>query len=714
MKVPETVADPRNIENAGKRILTSQNTLNVDKSDYLLDESWVSQAFLINDIILNDPDDIANRYFSSATFKFTDTKMGGNLCVNPRPQFTRYCDIRSKGRFGKTRIDVGLGTIGGNFGMGRYYSESIDDSSQNIYLRFGVPQFNSLFSYVSKAFDPQMASLARTGRTTGFFYDAAKMVGTIAGVALFPIIALTVAAGRTLHFLFSSNSSKFYTLKPTMHVYWATVTNLVNLLAINRGIYPKVENDGGVLNTLINKLLPNDKPIDKLTRPYLLDSDQLDEIHRLFPDVFSSSRFFDIFAMANRAQRMSNNIIADEVDGVNKEISSDYTGYLKRNLTGNGTHPTHITNNSGNLTLAAKLDHAFKFSRYFASPETGSTLTESDPRTILDEKDENDKPIKRDPGTFQKFFEYFDADLRDGSQFAVFKVDATGSVSESFSNSVAESDLSQKLNGMSSQARQARFVFAEGNIVGDTVKAAVGAVADVGAGLLAGVTFDFSTFVLGLAGTGYIDIPKYWQSSSANLPRSNYTIQLISPYGNAMSQIQNIYIPLAMLLAGALPLSTGKQSYTSPFICELYDRGRSQVKLGMIESLSITRGTPHLPFNTLGNPMGVDVSFSIVDLSSIMHMPVSSGGITDLNVGIDGDNILSDYLAVLAGQDLYSQMYALPRARLRIAKTISSLNKLTSPAYWASLTHDSLPFMGALEGFVRGTSRAPGSNAGTI
>jgi hypothetical protein len=31
--------------------------------------------------------------------------------------------------------------------MGRYYSESIDDNAQTIYMRFGVPQFNSLVDF---------------------------------------------------------------------------------------------------------------------------------------------------------------------------------------------------------------------------------------------------------------------------------------------------------------------------------------------------------------------------------------------------------------------------------------------------------------------------------------------------------------------------------------------------------------------------------------
>jgi hypothetical protein len=84
----------------------------------------------------------------------------------------------------------------------------------------------------------------------------------------------------------------------------------------------------------------------------------------------------------------------------------------------------------------------------------------------------------------------------------------------------------------------------------------------------------------------------------------------------------NIYIPLAMIMAGALPLATGKQSYTSPFLCEVHDRGRLLTRLGIIDSLSITRGTSNLGFNNVGKAMSMEISFSVLDLSSIMSMPI--------------------------------------------------------------------------------------------
>lgn len=684
-----TTANPKFINKDGKNYLSDSSKTNSELIDFVLDDQWMRQAFLINDASLSDATDINNRYWSTASYKFTDTKMGGNIGVNSRPQFCRYSDIRVKGRYKGLRKDVTLGSIGGNFGMGRYYSEAIDDPAQTIYLRFGVPQFNSVIGYLRKAFDPDLGTLAKTGRGTTIFYDTAKLVGTVIGVRLFPVFSLAVAIGKTMNLVFGGSSSKYYNLKPTMHLYWTAVNKLANTIAINRGLLPKMmDNSTGT----------------RLGTSFKLDSDYLKELERLIPDMFRDGHYFDIYAIANRAQRMSDNATLEDYENLNKGTATDYTGYLKLVLSSAETHPTYLTNNQGNPTLAAWIDNVAKFSKYFGN-NPNATLMELDPRIDPNDPEET-KP--KDPSILKDFFTYFDAELRDGAQYAIFKVDSTGAVSESFSNTVAESDLSSKLNGMSSTARQARFSFGEGATGSDIIDSALGAVADIGKGLLAGATFNFSNFIFGLAGTGYLDIPKYWQSSNASLPRASYNIQLISPYGNIISQMQNIYIPLSMLLAGALPLSTGKQSYTSPFICQLFDRGRCQVKLGMIENLTINRGTSHLPFNTKGEPLAIDVSFSIVDLSSIMHMPLSSGGLLDYDTTIDEDNILTDYLAVLAGQDLYSQMYILPRARLRLAKMGLAYNRITSPAFLASAVHNFLP-TGIIEGVVRGSAVASNS-----
>jgi hypothetical protein len=665
------------------------------------DSDWIKQSFLVPDINLTEyPSDAVNRYWTSAQHKFTDTRMGGNIGVNSRPQFTRYSDIREKGRI-LSRSSVSINNVNGNYGMGRYYSEAIDDNSQTIYLRFGQPQFSSLMTYFSKAFDPKLSSLARAGRGVSAWYTIGQAVGTVLAVAAFPVLSCTLIAGRLLSMFFTRKTSKFYTLKPTMHLYWSTVNMLVNMIAINKGIMPRVFDD-----TFVGQMTGGGNSADQtIGSPVKFDGEMLKKLHEFMPDMFTDGYGIDVFAVANRAQRVANQLYSKDYGDLDRATETDFTGYVRKANQQKIEHPR------GEHSLANWLNEVGKLKQYFVKDDPTSNDIEMDPKS---------QPGSE--GWASAFAGFFDAEFRQGSQFAVFKVDYTGAQQEAFANTTMESDLSQRYNRISSQNREARFSLADGNITGtaveDLVKNTLNAATDVAKGVLSGVTMGLSDVVMGaikgLTGTGFIDIPKHWQDSSAQLPRGSYTIQLVSPYGNPISQLQNIYIPLAMILAGTLPLSTGSQSYTSPFICQLFDRGRCQIQLGMIESVNITRGTTNLAFNNRGQAMAIDVTFTVVDLSSIMHMPLSTGSLFEGNAALDEDNILMDYLAVLAGQDLYSQIYQIPKAKLNFAKRIRGLSKLSSPAYWASWTHEQtttgmLGLIGnSFEAVVAGSSVASG------
>jgi len=665
-------------------IFKNRSQLTSESKDVILDRDWSKHSFLLSDDDLNSNFDVNNRYWSSASLKFTDTTLGGNIGINPKPQFTRYSDIRDSGRKA-SRNKVTIGSTTGNYGMGRYYSEAIDDPAQTIYLRFGVPEFNSLSNFLSKFVDPEMSALARTGRAPSVFYNLAKAVGTVTALFVYPQIAAPILAGRFIASFFIRPSSKFYTLKPTMHLYWGSVNNLVNALAVNEGIFPKVINS---------------EKEQRLGKPFKLDQNYLDQISNLMPDVFRGNNYFDLYTIANRAQRLANQLDSEDFEKLDKGTATDYNGYLNKNISGDGSHITKISDKTGNPTLVARLNELTKLADYsLQSPEDQAKKLE-----ISNRLDKDGNPIK-EIGFFQELARNLDSEFRDGSQFAIFKVDFTGSVSESFGNSTAESDLSSKLNSQSSTSRQIRFSAANGNLFNtpEVLNSVVSAAGDVVKGTISGLTLGYSNIFEALAGNSYVDIPKYWQSSTANLPRQSYSFKLISPYNNAISRMMAIHIPLSMILAGTLPLSTGKQSYTSPYLCQLFDRGRQQIKLGIIESLSITRGTSNLAFDIEGKALAIDVTFTVADLSTIMHMPVTGGSLTDIDMSIDEDNILSDYLAVLAGQGIYDQMYNIPKAKIKLAKKIMNAQKLTSPGYWSSVISDTIKPINVIEGLSRGT-----------
>ena len=671
--VPITSADPK------QGIINDQaiSPSNVQTADSLIfDKDWVKIAFMVPDSDIHDSDDLKNRYYSSASAKFTDGRIGCNIGINQRPQWTRYADLRVKGRLAG-RSTVSIGNMAGNYGMGRAYSEAIDDPAQRIYLRFGVPKFNSLMDYLFRAFNREMTIMARTGRAPTAWYSLSKVVGTAITAVSFPFLTVTVEAGKAISWLMGRETSKFFTLKPTMHYYWAMVNSLVNNHAVNVGIFPRVLQDEGQ---------------QRLGRPYKLDEEQMAELKSLFPDIFANADYFDIFSLANKAQRLANQLFISDYENLNKESASDFFGFLKKDNTGSGLHTTYISHKDGSPTLAAWFNKLLTFGDYWTAADEPKDSKKSNTLEVDPRPDPSNPEKQLKNGSYHNnFLQAMDAEWRDGSSFACFRVDYTGSTSESFGNSVGESALAQKLNATSSQFREARFSLADGKIFDGVLGSIVNTVTEIGMGALDGLTLGFAGLAAGLGGSGYVDIPKHWQSSSASLPRGSYTIQLISPYNNPMSRMINIWIPFYMLLAGALPRSTGKQSYTSPFYCQLFDRGHLQSKLAMIESMNVTRGTANLGFDPSGQAMAIDVSINVVDLSSIMHMPMSSGGLFETDMTMDDDNLAGDYLAVLAGMDLYSQIYPWPKAQLKAAKQLLKIRqKATSAAYHASVFKNSV------------------------
>lgn len=111
--------DPKLLELNGEALLPP--TRAEISSDAILDNSWVKIAFMVPNADIADDTDIVNRYYSSASGVYTDTRLGCAIGINPKPQWTRYADIRVKGRLAG-RNKVSLTNVSGNYGSGRAYS----------------------------------------------------------------------------------------------------------------------------------------------------------------------------------------------------------------------------------------------------------------------------------------------------------------------------------------------------------------------------------------------------------------------------------------------------------------------------------------------------------------------------------------------------------------------------------------------------------------
>lgn len=638
----------------------------------LRDVDWVRQSFMLPRRTISNSDAL-RRTLSDARFKFTDTTLGGNFAINPPYQFTRFADIPVPSLYS------------GSKGMGRYYSEAIDDSAQLIHMRFGVPQFNSLLNYFFNFFNPQAGRIARTGRS----YDLAFSLGKIAGT-LFPLpVQLFTAAGHALNFLMGRDTSKYYYLKPTMPLYWNAVNTIANGIAVNMGLVPRIMGN-------------SEKSTVKGEPEYTAEVGK--RYQRLNPEIWHESGEIDIYSLASRAQRMANKQRKELNQALETGESAEAVQAKIISMVGAGRYTSN----------------APEFKSYEDYLSSWHALNEG-----TEEQDPGTVDVVGQKYSFKdKMIKFFEAEYEDGSQFVTFHVEHTGTVSESFSNSATEPEISSKLNGLSSGARQARFSSADGQ----TGIPFIDDMLQMGGAFIEGIATAVNLQgLLAFSGSAIADIPKMWDSSSADLPKSEYQIKLRTPYGNDYSRFVDLFIPLSMLLAGSLPISTGKQSYTSPFLCEVYDKGRTQTRLGMIQNLQITRGEGNLGWTRDMKPLGINVSFSVMDLSSIMHMPITAGfdlsdaveltgaaalaaraaataspmraaGALGLAAGtdfakgfFDSDTVYSDYLATLSSLSLTEQIYVMQKLRINMTRQFSSMKTWFSASHFSNWVMGSAP-----------------------
>lgn len=636
------------------------------------DVDWIKTSFMLPKVAGNILAD-RQRLQGNAALKFTDTTLGGNFAINPPPQFTEFADLRVKGRYSASK------------GMGRKYSEMIDDNSQLIHMRFGVPEYNSLTTFFTGFYDNAAGTLSRTGRAPGFFYRLGQAAGFVVTLPLAPLIL----AGNIYRFLANKPASKFYYMKPTMPVYWNAVNTIANGIAVNMGMVPRV------FTTDDNASVSGKKTMDTVESyndsQYFQDQpnygkEDVELYHRILPDLFYEGGGIDVYAVANRAQRLADASHRRAIDlaagaSTPEQLKTNMQTYIDEEVRDDKQSMQAL--GGGKAGLAAYL-HAWE------NVPAASQPVQTDDKSTGAE-------VSGDRGWFSQAESFFEAEVRDGSQFVTFRVNHTGTASESFSNSFGESELARSINGVSSDARSKMFNFAGGNITNIPIVGEVfGAVGEFAKGALDQIGM---SGLVAMGGRAFVDIPEKWESATANLPTASYELELRSPYGNKMSRFMNLWIPVSMLLAGALPKSTGKHSYDSPFLCQLFDKGRAQIRLGMIDSISITRGVGNLGWTKNHEALGINVSFSVKDLSTVLHMPINaSPGL------FDEDNAYTDYLAVLGSLSMADQIYVSRRLQLNLTRQMVDFKKWSSPAKWGNWAGGTLVGQ-AISAFARVTDR---------
>lgn len=602
----------------------------------LNDNAWLQQAFIIPpDVGRSNEDYYLKRVFTDAGHSFTDTTLGGSFVINPRPQFTSMADPKVKSKFANA-----------SKGKGRYYHEVLESNQQVVTFRVGQASFNSLTRFFGEFYSVEAGAFARRGRAPDLFFDLGSILGTVATVFFYPMLLVS----KIIRFALQKPASRYFYLSPCMYLYWSAVSSTSTRLGVNMGIIPRVLGE-------------------KLGTKYYEDNERAEAVaraeafHMIDPGIYNKDGSVDIFRMSTRAQRLAFSF----ADAMENEAAK---GKSQKELFDTMTNWV-ASDNSGTATIEAYQQLYSKMRGYAADSVSMS--------------DGSEVEIRGDERLANDMFEYNRAERQMGADYVSYRVEHMESITDTFSNASKESAISATINGISSGSRETRFSVADGNIDSAGLTKFV---TESITSLLNGVAYKFEIGGLAaLAGSAFVDIPEMWDNSSAQVNGLDIRIELRTPYNNPLSRLQNIMIPLSGLLAIALPLSTGKQSYTSPFLLEVYSRGRCMIRLGMVERITIERGVGEIGWTPKGEFMGVNVSLTIKDLSRIVHMPIepkigildaavigagTAVGATLDGVGVtengssvgaalgaalvsgtfDEDNLYSDYMSTLGSVDL--------------------------------------------------------------
>lgn len=273
------------------------------------------------------------------------------------------------------------------------------------------------------------------------------------------------------------------------------------------------------------------------------------------------------------------------------------------------------------------------------------------------------KPIKNitwSADTSDSFKTYFSS-----SENLVFYMDGMDSISESFSNSTAESSIASALNGYSDTANELKFLFGEkGSVFSSLLSNATSAIStatsslsklagNIGGSVVQSLAKDgINTIVNG----GKIMFPQIWSDSSHDTSYS-ITLKLRSPDNDSLSIFLNVIKPYCKILTLTLPrLMEGDKTngldsngYKSPFLVKAYSKGLFGVDMGMITSLSVTKGA-QCCWNDDGLPTQIDINLDITDLYSGLAMSGFTGK-KDIKNIVNNTSYM-DYLSLMAGLNL--------------------------------------------------------------
>lgn len=655
-----------------------------------------------------------------------NTQLGGNFTINNKPQYNVFTDLPP---------DIGVANILTNEeAMSRYYSEAINANQYRIHVRAGVAEYNSMTSFLSGMVDPDAESVVRTGQTKGVMYTLGRIAGFVLSIPLLPLVGIS----KLWRFLTDKPSNKYMYLKPTMNVFWNTVNIIANTIAVKMKLTAEAvygeSNDGQYETTLANGDVVKTGFIDPNAS---LGAAAVTEFNRLAPGIFNLGsgevNGIDVYALATRAARADIKMrrkLNAELAGAS--TAEDYTDRIIDMVKNGHTSSmvTGVATSTADDAIANIIDgegtgarSGYRSIEEYNKTYGESTMTQIDESYLSDSVNNSDGSINQggnvnftdaqlaagDYGNLgvntngsptggwasQDVLDMVQAELEEGAGWVTFGVDGSNTAEWTVSNTAKSSDLLDGLNGISSTARSANHSLFNGNLgdgaIAGTIESVVGGMADFASGALDSLGLSGAAM---LRGRVYTDMAESWDNSTVSCPMKTYEIDLDPGVGNKMALLTQQIIPLAMLMAISFPRKTGGSTYGSPFLLELYDKGLSQSKLCMVESVKFVRGEGHVPYQVDGMCTNIKVSITFKDLSGMLTIPVNSGYSMKEMLGLsilDDEDAFSEQMNCLAALGIHEQLMKSERIKRRAQLINTQWHQWFSPSHMINYAGSTLP-----------------------
>ena len=377
--------------NTYTRILNTRDThfkenLDMHKDAIIIDNKWIKNVFILplrdiysSDKLSKNPNNRninPNIYYTASSDKPYNTAIGNYKVLNPKYQFTEYCDIRhSMGSlYSYQNVTVNHESKLNNYPLGRYYSESIDDTINMLYLTFGLPRYNTIFGFLQNTVSPLDAYILKTGTIPGKLFENLLKLIRMAGYTIFigrvllphmligtTLLGISIGTG-----LFVSKKKTYYYMKPRMDFYLAMVKHIVTEFMIHLGILD---------DTTLPIAVGANNSTNKLKQKYALNPGVIRQLNSIIPgfidEITGNVNIYDyVGSYYRRKKAFQSNYVSLE-----NQLSRDLSAYVKR---------THNENDD----KAFLMNHTkADFGSFFSGHGIADTIFRGNLKGILEELD---------------------------------------------------------------------------------------------------------------------------------------------------------------------------------------------------------------------------------------------------------------------------------------------------------------------------------------